>query len=120
MLQGTATRLFKFTPNSKGDSWELHAASVSPNFYDANEDAASAQPHWFLEAGELEVEVSDKFAFEDTNKRATFSAPSGIWALRFPGLPAFRAFVNEYNSRLFENTYKLTSDDANREKVRPA
>lgn len=117
LLQGTATRLFKFSPNSKGDSWELYAASVSPNFYDANEDAASAKPHWFLEAGELEVEVSDKFAFEEASKRATFAAPGGIWALRFPSLPAFRAFVNEYNSKLFENTYKLTSDDANHEKV---
>ena len=116
--QGTAIRLFKFTRKGTGDSWELYAAAVSPSFYDANEDAASAAPQWFLEAGDLEVEVSDKFSFEEGARRATFAGPDGgIWALRFPSLPAFRAFVGQYNGKLFENTYKLASDDANHEKV---
>lgn len=115
----TAIRLYKFNPKKKGiESWELYAATVSPSFYDANEDSASGSSQWFLEAGELEVEVSDKFSFEESSKRATFAGDSGIWALRFPSQQAFNAFVTDYNSKLFENTYKLTNDESNREKVR--
>jgi hypothetical protein len=117
MFQEIAIRLFKFTPAKTGDSWELYAASVTPNFYDANEDTASAKPQWFLEAGELEVEVTDKFSFEETSKRATFAGSSGIWALRFPSQQAFHHFVNEYNSKLFENTYGLANNEDNRETV---
>ncbi len=117
MAQGNAIRLFKFTPKKSGDSWELYSASVSPNFYDANEDKASAKPQWFLEAGDLEVEVTDKFSFEQSSKRATFAGASGIWALRFPTAQAFQHFVNEYNGKLFENIYNVSNDEANREKV---
>lgn len=117
LAQGNAIRLFKFTPSRGGDSWELYSASVSPSFYDANEDKASAKPQWFLEAGDLEVEVTDKFSFEQSSKRATFSGASGIWALRFPSAQAFQAFVNEYNGKLFENIYNVKNDEANREKV---
>ncbi len=115
--QGNAIRLFKFTPKKSGDSWELYSASVSPNFYDANEDKASAKPQWFLEAGDLEVEVTDKFSFEQSSKRATFAGSTGIWALRFPTNQAFQHFVNEYNGKLFENIYNVSNDEANREKV---
>ena len=114
----TAIRLYKFNANKKGsDSWELYAAAVTPTFYDANEDSASGSSQWFLEAGELEVEVSDKFRFEASSKRATFAGETGIWALRSPSQEAFDAFVNQYNSKLFENTYKLSNDESNREKV---
>ncbi len=114
----TAIRLYKFNPKKKGiDSWELYAATVTPTFYDANEDSASDSPQWFLEAGELEVEVSDKFNFEESSKRATFAGESGIWALRYPSQQSFSTFVNQYNSKLFENTYKLSNDASNREKV---
>ena len=114
----TAIRLYKFNAIKKGsDSWELYAATVTPTFYDANEDSASGSSQWFLEAGELEVEVSDKFSFEASSKRATFAGETGIWALRFPSQQAFDAFVNQYNSKLFENTYKLSNDESNREKV---
>ncbi len=114
----TAVRLYKFNPKKKGiDSWELYAATVTPTFYDANEDSASGGAQWFLEAGELEVEVSDKFSFEESSKRATFAGESGIWALRFPSQQTFTSFVNQYNSKLFENTYKLSNDESNREKV---
>ncbi len=115
----TAIRLYKFNPKKKGiESWELYAASVIPNFYDANEDSASGSSQWFLEAGDLEVDVSDKFNFEESSKRATFAGESGIWALRFPSQQAFNAFVDQYNAKLFENTYKLSNDKSNREKVR--
>lgn len=117
----TVIRLYKFNPKKKGiDSWELYAATVTPTFYDANEDSASGKLQWFLEAGELEVEVSDKFSFEESSKRATFAGESGIWALRFPSHQTFTAFVNQYNSKLFENTYKLSNDETNREKVSAA
>ena len=114
----TAIRLYKFNPKKKGsESWELYAATVTPSFYDVNEDSASGNSQWFLEAGELEVEVSDKFSFEESSRRATFAGETGIWALKFPSQQAFMAFVNQYNSKLFENTYKLSMDDSNREKV---
>lgn len=90
---------------------------MTPSFYDANEDTASAKPQWFLEAGDLEVEVTDKFSFEQTSKRATFAGASGIWALRFPTLRSFNHFVDEYNSKLFENTYGLSNNEDNRETV---
>lgn len=90
---------------------------MSPSFYDANEDKASAKPQWFLEAGELEVEVTDKFSFEQSSKRATFAGASGIWALRFPSSQAFQNFINEYNGKLFENIYNVKNDEGNREKV---
>ncbi|KAK9906793.1 hypothetical protein WJX75_008166 [Coccomyxa subellipsoidea] len=80
-------------------------------------DKASAKPQWFLEAGELEVEVTDKFSFEQSSKRATFAGASGIWALRFPSSQAFQNFINEYNGKLFENIYNVKNDEGNREKV---
>ena len=118
IAQGNAIKLFKFSPSRRGDRWELYSANVTPNFYDANEDKASAKPQWFLEAGDLEVEVTDKFSFEQSSKRATFVGTSGIWALRFPTTQAFQGFVNEYNGKLFENIYNVKNDEENREKVR--
>lgn len=94
------------------------SSSASPRFYDANEDAGTAKASWWLEAGEAEALVSDQFNFEEVALRVIFQADSGIWALRFPDTNAYSVFHNQYNSKLFENTFGMENDAIHREKVR--
>lgn len=68
-LQGTAIKLFRFNDEGGAGAWELHAPAVTPHFFDANEDAASAQPKWHLEADEAEAEVTDQFSLELGGRR---------------------------------------------------
>ena len=43
-VQATTIKLYKFDESS--NLWELEAASVNPNFFNANEDSAAAKPKW--------------------------------------------------------------------------
>ena len=113
-LQAQTIKLYKF--DEKTNLWELEAASVNPNFYNVNEDAARAKPKWYIEVSDVETEVSDQFNFEETGLRVIFQGEA-IWALRFPNQQKYQDFHNLYNDKLFENTFGIASDDANREKV---
>ena len=114
-MAAETVRLFKFSPAKA--AWDLHSASVNPRFFDSNEDAATAKASWHIEAGEAEALVKE-CSFEEAATRVTFTADdSGIWALRFPSTPAFRAFADQYNGYLFENTYGVPNDEKHREKV---
>ena len=119
LLQGTAIKLFRFNDEGGAGAWELHAPAVTPHFFDANEDAASAQPKWHLEADEAEAEVTDQFSLELGGRRVIFRGSGAIWALLFPSDAAFRAFTDQYNDRLFANTYGVDNDEDNRAKARP-
>ena len=72
---------------------------------------------WHLQVGDVETEVTDNFNFDVRTRRVTFVAQDGIWALRFGTVGAYDKFVTQYNSHLFENTYGLDNDEANRTKV---
>lgn len=50
--------------------------------------------------------------------QVTFVSPDGIWAIRFGSAAQYAAFTEKYNDRLFENTFKVDNDEANRNKVR--
>ena len=65
----------------------------------------------------METEVTDNFNFDVRSRRVTFVAQEGIWAVRFGTAKAYETFVTQYNSHLFENTYGLDNDEANRTKV---
>lgn len=114
-MQTQAIKLYKF--DEKSNLWELEAASVSPNFFNANEDSARAKPKWFVEVADVETEVSDQFNFEETGLRVIFQG-TAIWALRFPNAKKYQDFHNVYNDKLFENTFGVENDEANREKVK--
>ncbi len=65
----------------------------------------------------METEVTDNFNFDARTRRVTFVAQEGIWAVRFGTVAAYDKFVIQHNSHLFENTYGLDNDEANRTKV---
>ena len=44
-------------------------------------------------------------------------SPDGIWAVRFGNAAQYAAFTEQYNDKLFENTFKVDNDEANRAKV---
>ena len=69
------------------------------------------------QVGDVETEITDNFNFDVRTRRVTFVAQEGIWALRFGTLGSYDKFVTQYNSHLFENTYGLDNDEANRTKV---
>jgi allophanate hydrolase subunit 2 len=50
--------------------------------------------------------------------QVTFVSPDGIWAIRFGNAPQYAAFTEQYNDKLFENTFKVDNDETNRNKVR--
>ena len=114
-MQPTTIRLYKFDEPS--NQWQLEAADVRPNFFNENEDSAAAKAKWLVEMGNVEVEVTDQFNFEESGKRVIFQGNQGIWALRFPNDRGYQDFYRQYNDKLFENTYRLQNDDANRQKV---
>ena len=72
---------------------------------------------WKTQVGDVETEVTDNFNFDVRTRRVTFVAQEGIWAVRFGTVGAYDKFVTQYNSHLFENTYGLDNDEANRTKV---
>ncbi len=72
---------------------------------------------WKTQVGDVEAEVTDNFNFDVRTRRVTFVAQEGIWAIRFGTVGAYDKFVTQYNSHLFENTYGLDNDEANRTKV---
>lgn len=114
-LQPQTIRLYKFDEPS--NQWQMEAADVRPHFYNENEDSATGKPKWFLEVGDAEVLVSDQFNFEESGKRVIFQGTREIWALRFPSNLGYQEFYRRYNDKLFENTYLVQNDDANRQKV---
>ena len=119
-MQPQTNRLYRY--DQPRNQWELEAASVSPHFYDANEDSGKAKPVWCLEIGEAETTVTDQFRFEETALRVVFEADEaggkGIWAVRFANATVYRNFHNEYNDKLFQNIFGVANDEVNRQKVR--
>ncbi len=117
--QGTDIKLFRFNSTASAGAWELQAIAVSPHFFNANEDAAASAARWCLEAGEAEAEVTDQFSLEPGGRRVIFRGEAAIWALPFPSDAAFRAFTEQYNDRLFANTYGVDNNEDARAKARP-
>jgi len=112
--KATTIKLYRFDDSS--NLWELEAASVNPHFYNVNEDSTAAKPKWYLEVADAETEVTDQFNFEESGMRVIFQGEA-IWALRFPNARSYQDFHNLYNDKLFENTFGVENDEANRQKV---
>ena len=69
------------------------------------------------QVADVETEVTDNFSFDVATRRVTLVAVDGIYALRFGTAAKYSDFVARYNSTLFENTYGMENDEANRGKV---
>lgn len=119
MQSGVGIKLFQFQQNAAGGSWELSSASADTNFYDINEDSAGKKKEWHVELGsDADLLVTDQFSVDGVSKRVTLAAETGaVYALRFPSSAALHHFEQEYNSKLFENTYGLKNDAKNRDQV---
>ena len=111
------TKLYKFLLDS--NSWDVESDNVTYNFYNINEDAATEPTKWYLEAAQLDTPVTDQFTCEVNQRRCTIAAADGgVYAFKFPSAAACQAFVNQYNDKLFENTYGVPNDEQQRGKVR--
>ena len=116
---GVGIKLFHFQQNAAGGSWGLHSANADTNFYDINEDSASKRKDWHLEIGsDIDLPVTDQFSVDAVNHRVTLAADTGaVYALKFPSSAAVQLFEQEYNSRLFENTFGVPYTAKNRDEV---
>lgn len=119
MQSGVGVKLFKFQQNAAGGQWELYSANADTNFYDINEDSASKKKDWHLEIGsDIDLPVTDQFSVDAVGQRVTLAADSGaVYALKFPSTAAVQLFEQEYNSRLFENTFGVPFNAKNRDEV---
>ncbi|XP_006354889.1 protein CYPRO4 [Solanum tuberosum] len=74
---------------------------------------------WVLKIGsKVRVKIDENLqlkAFKE-QKRVDFVA-NGVWAVRFFGEEEYKAFIDLYQSCLFENTYGFEANDENRVKV---
>lgn len=116
---GVGIKLFHFQQNAAGGSWGLRSANADTNFYDINEDSASKKKDWHLEIGsDIDLPVTDQFSVDAVNHRVTLAAETGaVYALKFPSSAAVQLFEQEYNSRLFENTFGVPYTAKNRDEV---
>lgn len=89
------------------------------HFYNLNEDKRGEPTSWYLEAGSMEVAVTDSYSYQSNAQRVTLSDLENgqIWALKFPSPGAAEAFVDDYGQKLFENTYSKPYTPANFTKV---
>ncbi len=120
MQSGVGVKLFKFQQkNAAGGQWELYSANADTNFYDINEDSASKKKDWHLEIGsDIDLPVTDQFSVDAVGQRVTLAAETGaVYALKFPSTAAVQLFEQEYNSRLFENTFGVPFNAKNRDEV---
>ena len=118
MQSGVGVKLFQFQQDAAGGSWDLCSANADTNFYDINEDSAGKKKEWHVEVGsDVDLLVTDQFSVDAVSKRVTLAADTAVYALRFPTSAALQLFEQEYNSRLFENTYGLKNDAKNRDQV---
>ena len=119
MQSGIGIKLFKFQQNAAGGQWELYSANADTNFYDINEDSASKKKDWHLEIGsDIDLPVTDQFSVDAVGQRITLAADTGaVYALKFPSAAAVQLFEQDYNSRLFENTFGVPFNAKNRDEV---
>lgn len=119
MQNGVGIKLFKFQQNAAGGQWELYSANADTNFYDINEDSASKKKDWRLEIGsDIDLPVTDQFSVDAVGQRITLAADTGaVYALKFPSAAAVQLFEQDYNSRLFENTFGVPFNAKNRDEV---
>lgn len=97
----------------------MHSPNADVNFYDINEDTAGKKAKWHLEIGtDVDIPVTDQFSVDFATKRVTVAAEGAdVYALKFPSDATLRLFEQEYNSRLFENTYEMAYNAKNKDQV---
>jgi hypothetical protein len=92
-------KLYQFVKAGASGRWELISSRACPGFYDANQDARSKEPDFWLEvdAGDIDTRADDALSYvaDPAAKRVTFAANEGLWALKFPSAESYRAFMTE-------------------------
>jgi hypothetical protein len=120
--RGGGTKLFRWAPAGRGGAWDLAAPDARVRLYDANEDREGAPTEWRVEVEGADdapdAPLDDGFEFEPRERRVTFAAGEGVWALQFAAAGGFDAFCARYNKALFENRFGLEGTEANELKVR--
>lgn len=120
--RGGGTKLYRWAPAGRGGAWDLAAPDARVRLYDANEDREGAPTEWHVEVEGADdapdAPLDDGFEFEPRERRVTFAAGEGVWALQFAAAEGFDAFCARYNKALFENRFGLEGTEANELKVR--
>ena len=118
---GGSVALFKYHRSGNTANWELLTNVAHPNFYDLNEDSASDVPLWHLEIDESEVDhpvgTDLRLTGSPEEKRITFLAGSEVYCLKFPTKETYAKFYQEFNHKLFENTYQTEYGEAAEVKI---
>lgn len=112
-------KLYTFQQTAAGGHWDLLSASADVNFYNINEDTAGKKAKWHLEIGtDVDIPVSDQFSVDLAGKRVTVAAEgSDVYAVKFPSTATLHLFEQEYNHKLFENTYEMEYNVKNKDQV---
>lgn len=112
-------KLYRFQQTAAGGHWDLLSANADVNFYNINEDTASKKAKWHLEIGtDMDIAVTDQFSVDLAGKRVTVAAEgSDVYAVKFPSTATLHLFEQEYNHKLFENTYEMEYNAKNKDQV---
>lgn len=116
---GEGIKLYEYIRGTSAGQWELASDGARPGFYDANEDNEGQPANWFLEieAANVDEKLGEDFEFQEADRRCTFVAGGKIWAMKFPMRATYDLFYTRYQDCLFENTFLMAADDANKAKV---
>jgi len=118
---GGGVRLYKFQRMGNSASWNLESNVAHPNFYNLNEDSASSSALWYMELDESEVDhpvsADLKLTGSANERRVTFIAGEEVYALKFPTKEAYVEFYEQFNAKLFENTYGMEHDEETEAKI---
>lgn len=114
------------TPNSK---WIVSDKVTSYSFIktpqieasddEEEEEAEERDSWWVLKIGsKVRVKVSAEMQLKTlSDQRRVDLVSNGVWAMKFFGEEDYNSFVTKYQECLFENTYGVESNDANKVKV---
>lgn len=86
---------------------------------ESENEEESGDVWWLMKVGnKIRVKVGVEMQLKSfgDQRRVDFVA-KGVWAMKFFSDEEYKSFVSKFNDCLFENTYKMESNDANKVKV---
>ncbi|TMW94806.1 hypothetical protein EJD97_009774 [Solanum chilense] len=116
---GGNTANSKWVVSDKVTAYSFVKSGCEDGSDDDENEETEENAWWVLKIGsKVRAKIDENLqlkAFKE-QKRVDFVA-NGVWAVRFFGEEEYKAFIDLYQSCLFENTYGFEANDENRVKV---